>query len=272
MKERTLACKTFIVMALGLIMIQASSAAASTDEETRWKALHSALFDQRPMRDGAGVISLEAPYRAHDAALVPITITADLAQTPDRYIKTITLLIDENPSPVAGVFEMTPMSGVASIRTRVRVNAYTHVRAIAETNDGTLFLATKFVKASGGCSAPAMKDPDAALARLGKMKLRYSEAPRLNQPNEAQLLISHPNSTGMQMDQVTRHYIPAHYVRDITVRYGDETVFKVTSDISLSEDPSIHFHYVPEQAGEITAEVVDTKGAVYTRSWSITPQ
>ena len=73
----------------------------------------------------------------------------------------------------------------------------------------------RFVKASGGCSAPAGKDPDAALARLGKMKFRQSGAPVLGEPNLAQLLVSHPNHTGMQMDQVTHHYVPAHFVNNI---------------------------------------------------------
>ena len=44
-------------------------------------------------------------------------------------------------------------------------------------------MAKRLVKTSGGCSAHAGKDPDAALARLGKMKLRQSKALVLGEPN-----------------------------------------------------------------------------------------
>mgnify|MGYP002150436774 CR=1 FL=1 len=53
----------------------------------------------------------------------------------------------------------------AEIETRVRVDAYSHVRAIAEASDGQLYAVTRFVKASGGCSAPAGSDAQAAAAR-----------------------------------------------------------------------------------------------------------
>ena len=164
------------------------------------------------------------------------------------------------------------MSGSATISTRVRVNAYSHIRAVAETNDGKLYMAAKYVKASGGCSAPASKDADQALARIGKMKLKQSGAARMSRPNQVQLLISHPNYSGLQMDQVTRHYIPAHFVQDVKVSFGDQTIMTVEGAISLSEDPSFHFSYVPEAPGRLTVEMRDTDDAVFTRSWPVEPE
>ena len=99
------------------------------------------------------------------------------------------------------------------------------------------------------------------------MKLRQSDALVLGEPNLAQLLVSHPNHTGMQMDQITHHYVPAHFVNNIVVRYGDEPVLTIESDISLSEDPSIHFYYTPEEPGELSVTVTDSKEQVFSRSW-----
>jgi len=210
-----------VVVALLTLSLTGPAWAAEADE-SRWNALREMLFQDRSIHDGAEVLALDAPYRAFDAATVPISIEPAFPQTEERHIRTVTLLIDENPLPVAGRFPFTPASGRAAFSTRVRVNAYTHIRAIAETNDGELYMAKRFVKASGGCSAPAGKDPDAALARLGKMKVRQSQAMILGEPNLAQLLVSHPNHTGMQMDQISRHYVPAYFVNNIEVRYGDE--------------------------------------------------
>ncbi len=266
--------RRFVVSGLWALAFAAGlvTSFAANAEDDPWPDLKQALFEDRQIQAGEGVIRLEAPYRAYDAAIVPITLAAELPQTPDRYIKSITLIIDNNPAPVAAIFTMTPRGGSATISTRVRINAYTNVRAVAETNDGALYMASKFVKASGGCSAPASKDQDRAMARLGKMKLKQSAPVRLGQPNQAQLLISHPNYSGLQMDQVTRHYIPAHFVQDVKISYGNETIMTVEGAISLSEDPSFHFTYVPEGPGALSVEVRDTEDAVFTGSWPVEPE
>ena len=258
-----------ILAALVLPIAFLTAAVQANEEDTsRWDELRAMLFADRPIEDGAGFLTLDAPRRAHDAAVVPIEFSAAFPHHPDRYIKTVTLLIDENPLPVAGHFHFTPESGRAAFATRVRVNSYTPMRAIAETSDGELFMVERFVKASGGCSAPAGKDPDAALARLGKMKLRQSQ-PVWGEPNRAQILVSHPNHTGMQMDQVTHYYVPAHFVEQIEVRYDDAVVMRVESNFSLSEDPSLHFFYVPDHPGQLSVTVTDSEDQIFARSWPV---
>jgi len=259
------------LLATSLWLIAPPAGAAGEEDQSRWEGLREMLYPGRTLHDGGGVIRLDAPDRAHDAAVVPIGIGADFPQTDARYIKTITLIVDQNPVPVVGTFHLSPANGLASIGTRVRVNEYTHVRAIAETNDGELYMTSRYVKASGGCSAPAGKDADAALARIGRMKFKPLSSPVPGQPTEAQLLISHPNNTGMQMDQVTRHYLPAHFVKEIRVRYGDQPILTVESGISLSEDPSIHFSFLPDQRKQISVEVVDNQDGVFTADWPVEP-
>jgi sulfur-oxidizing protein SoxY len=191
-----------------------------------------------------------------------------MAQTPERYIRTVHLLIDRNPAPIAAVFHLTPDNGVATIATRVRVNEYTNVRAIAETSDGALYMASRFVKASGGCSAPALKDHEQAMARLGKMKLNHPPF-RFNEPNQVQLLISHPNYSGLQIDQLSRNWIPPDYVQTIEVSYRDRPILAVDGDISLSENPSLHFSFVPGQPGELEVEIRDSEDRTFTGSWPV---
>ena len=98
--------------------------------------------------------------------MVPVAIRTRLAQSPDRYIKRLYLVVDRNPAPLAAVFNMTPESGRADIETRVRVEQYTDIRVVVEMNDDSLHMTSRYVKASGGCSAPAGKDPAAALAGI----------------------------------------------------------------------------------------------------------
>jgi len=262
---RRLAAPVAAALLFGLAMAPPAGAAGADDP---WPELRARLFADRPIADGAGVIALEAPVRAYDAAVVPLTITAVAPQTAGRYIRTVHLVIDRNPAPVAGVFHLSPANGTATLATRVRINEYTNVRAIAETSDGRLYMASRFVKAAGGCSAPALKDAEAAMARLGQMRLKH-EPFRLGAPNQVQLLISHPNYTGMQMDQLSRNWIPPHYVQSIEVRYDARPVLTVDADISLSENPAIRFAFVPERPGTLEVEVRDSEGGRFTGSWPV---
>lgn len=229
-----------------------------------WAKLRPALFKDRTIADDSGqMIELVTPVRAEDAAVVPIAIRTRLAQSPGLTVRKLYLIIDNNPAPLAAVFSMTPELGRADIETRVRIEEYTNIRAIAELSDGSLHMHTRYVKASGGCSAPAGKDAAAAAAGIGKMKLTLERAPQLNQPLLAQLMIRHPNTSGMAMDQVTRLYAPPHFVKHIEVAYNGRQVMSAETDISISENPNFRFYFLPREEGTLTVEAVDSTDLSY---------
>ena len=49
------------------------------------------------------IITIDAPKRAEDAAIVPVDLHFKTDAATGR-IKAVTLIVDENPSPVAAVF------------------------------------------------------------------------------------------------------------------------------------------------------------------------
>ncbi len=242
----------------------ASPALAESTAPDPWPSLVTDIFHGREVSPADGTVSLDAPKRAEDAAIVPMTMRFS---DPAR-VKAATLVIDQNPMPMAASFTLGEKAGVDFIETRVRVNSYTNVHAVAETRDGKLHAEVKFVKASGGCSAPAGKDPDEALANMGKMKYREfrSAAP---DRREAQIMIRHPNNSGMQMDQITRTYTPAHYIDAVEVWQGDALIFRMEGGISLSEDPNFRFSYAPSGAKTMRVVAHDNKGGVYKGEWPI---
>lgn len=256
---------TALVGAVWLVLGAGTALAAPQDE--RWDMLRDMYFSGRAVEDAGPLLSLEAPTRANDAVIVPIRI----ATAPDSKVQVnaVHLIVDQNPVPLAATFRFAQGGSPQSIETRVRVNAYTNVTAVAETSDGRLLRTTQFVKASGGCSAPALKNAQLAVARMGKMKLNLPDTIVAGKPVTAQLLISHPNYTGMQYDQLNYYFIPAHYVKTIDVRYNGAPVLAVQSDISLSEDPSVHFSLVPEEQGTLEVKAEDSNGRVFKDSWPI---
>src|SRR3974390_1840876 len=57
-----------------------------------WPGLVQDIFNNRPMNDGIDVIGIEMPYRAEDAAIVPVTLRNKLASDDVRRVLAITLV------------------------------------------------------------------------------------------------------------------------------------------------------------------------------------
>ena len=258
--------KTWFIFLTGLCICLITSNAWAKDEGNRWFQIKTSLFGDKNIQSGGEILGLQTPVRAMDAAIVPISIDSKIKQTPELYIKSLYLVIDNNPSPVAAVFHFPGKHSWETLSTRVRINAYTDLRAIAELNDGNLYMVNNYVKASGGCSAPSLKDPAAAAAQLGRIKFRLPENYNQGDLIPTQLMIKHPNNSGLQFDQVSRFYIPADFIRTIQVTYNGEEVFTADTDISISEDPNIRFGFAPEQTGVLEVHVKDSKGRSFSHS------
>src|SRR5215510_14749969 len=109
--------------------------AAAPEPPDPWPDLVRDAFGGRAMNDGSGLIAIEMPTRAEDAAIVPVTLRLTLPPTEERHIRSVTLVIDRNPAPVAATFVLGPNAGVDMIATRVRIDTYTDVHAVAELSD-----------------------------------------------------------------------------------------------------------------------------------------
>lgn len=260
---------TRIASRLAQIVLTATlfiSPAFANEADELWNNLRDQVFDDKPIAEDSGVVTLTAPYRAEDAALVPMTIT--LASDTAAKVRKVTLLIDQNPSPVAATYTFGPAAGTGQriLTSRYRVDSYTNVRAVAELDDGSLHMATKFVKASGGCSAPATKDPETALKGMGKVKIA-SKRKSNDVAAEAKVMIRHPNFSGMQVDYESGGFTPARFVQEMEVRRGDRLIIRMEGGISISENPHFRFTYDPGNNEVIEVSAEDTEGAKFSGTY-----
>jgi len=253
-----------LVVALSSATAQGPRALESIDP---WPDLVRDVFAGRPPADGTGLIAIDMPARAEDAGIVPVTLSATIPSGDMRVPIAFTLVVDMNPSPVAATFKVG--AGVTTISTRVRVNDYTNVHAVAELSDGQLYVVSTFVKASGGCSAPMAKNPEEATANLGQMRFRQFAGSSAG--SEAQIMIRHPNNSGLQRDQVTHLYVPLFIVRELRLWQGDQLLLEMQGGISISEDPNFRFSYRPNGAATFRAEAIDTEGHVFRGEWPAQP-
>jgi sulfur-oxidizing protein SoxY len=232
--------------------------AQHSDSSPEWLLLRQRLFGDRPIEAdlNASAVQLLVPLRAAYGASVPVKIVSKLPQRSELFVRKLHVLVDKNPSPLAAVLSLTTEIGQADFETRLRVDEYSHVRVVSELSNGTLHMDSRYVKTSGGCSAPPNRS---ALHLVGKTVLKLAGPLVLNQPNAADVTVIHPNDSGFELNQTTVMYIPPHFVRHISVSYARRLVFEVEEDFSVSENPTWRFHFVPRDKGELRAEVMDSK-------------
>jgi sulfur-oxidizing protein SoxY len=239
--------------------------AAHGDSSPEWDKLRDKLFAGRNIEASPELsqVQIIVPLRAAYGASVPVKIVSKLPQTAALYVKRIYLLVDKNPSPLAAVLDLTPDIGQADFETRLRVDEYSHVRVVSELSNGTLTMDSRYVKTSGGCSAPPNRD---ALHLIGKTVLRLPEGVKANAPTPAQVTVVHPNDTGFELNNQTVMFIPPYFVRSIKVSYGERRLFDAELDFSVSENPTLRFNFVARGAGELRAQVEDTKDRQFVGS------
>ncbi|MEM7543046.1 MAG: quinoprotein dehydrogenase-associated SoxYZ-like carrier [Pseudomonadota bacterium] len=259
-------------LSAGLIALITASSAALADESKIdiWATfLKPKYFKDVTLTESDEVISLKTPYRAEDASVTPVSITAQFPQTEEKFIEKIYLFVEENPQPLVGVFHLTKAMGKADLAMRVRVDKYTNVRAIAALNNGQHYMVKNFVKAQGGCSAPLASDFALAMDRIGSMKFRTVGDVGADDTMVGQFMLSHPNVTGMQKDQKTQLIRPAHYVKRVKIFYNDVEIMIAETGFSVSEDPVFRFFFKPKDGGEIRAEVEDSKGLAWSKVFPV---
>jgi len=169
---------------------------------------------------------------------------------------------------------MGPHQRHVTLKTAIRLNQQTEVRAIVEASDGTLYMSSRLVKFAGGqaaCAAPPTGNAEEIAANMGKMALADvpTDGNATHIAHEMRLSISHPNHTGMALDQRTLLYIPLRMISSLEVRQGDAKLFDMTGSITIAENP--YFEFPVSLTGDHNLEVVlkDSDGGEWKRSLPI---
>lgn len=239
-----------------------------------WDGIRAEVYGTRPIQTGGGQVTLEAPYRPEDVRSVPLA--ADIRLPEGETIKSVAFIVDENPSPVAAVYTLGEGRNAVHLSANIRLNQQSDVRVVVETAAGRLLMAERLVKFAGGqasCSAPPQGDPAEIAANMGKMSVSIegAAATASHQRQRAKVTLSHPNHTGMVMDQISLLYIPLLMVEAVEIRQGGELIATVKGSITLAQNPVFGFDFMTNGASEIEVTARDTSGAEWRKSFPIGP-
>jgi desulfoferrodoxin (superoxide reductase-like protein) len=201
---------------------------------------------------------------------VPITIEMSHPMEPGHHITRVTVVNERDPVPLKGIFELTPITGLVHLGFQARIDeGVSEVAVTAECNLHGAWTTTGTVRVAdgaGGCS-----DPSPSRARSGSTEIL---PPRLRLPGlvragrvragevlEAQLLMRHPNRTGLvrRDGKFVAESEPFH-LRELEVFYGEMRASRFLFTSALSDDPLITFRVRAGQGGLLRALLVNTRG------------
>lgn len=133
-------------LSIGLVSEQTLAQAAGNDAK---EMIEKFTGGKKP---ADGKVSLDLPEIAENGNTVPITVKVESPMSDADYVADVLIVADGNPRGGIATFHFTPLSGVAEANTRIRLATTQNIIAVAKTNKGEFFTASKQVKVTiGGC-------------------------------------------------------------------------------------------------------------------------
>jgi sulfur-oxidizing protein SoxY len=124
---------------------------AAQDSTPGWEeAVKAIAGDARPAADNGFVFEL--PDIAENGNMVPFNIGLASPMTEKDHVKAIHIIATANPLPNVATFRFTPLSGRATVASRMRLARTQDVIGLAEMSDGRFLMTRRPVKVTiGGC-------------------------------------------------------------------------------------------------------------------------
>lgn len=254
---------TKLALAAGLSMIFATSAFAESDPKL-WPVMKETFFAKREMTE-ASFMKIDAPKRAESGAQVPVTYFVDNAAAGGVKIVKLYAFVDANPIPLTATYHLTDGLGNFQLSTRIRFETDAFVRLVGETADGKLYLASREIRAAGGCGGMVENNEAEIRAAAGKIKMKVDEPVKFGSDVATTFNIKHIMRTGLQRDLVSQGYVPAFYIQKIDFTYNGKPLMTVDVGVGTAEDPYFKFNFVPDAPGTLGAVATDNEGKSFTQ-------
>ena len=252
-----------IIIAAGLSVALVGNAFAEADPKL-WSVMKEAFFAKREMQD-VTFMKIEAPKRAESGAQVPVTYMIDNAAAGGVKIVKLYAFVDANPIPLTATYHLTDAIGDFNLSTRIRFETDAFVRLVGEDASGKLYLASREIRAAGGCGGMVENDEAAIRAVAGKIKLNV-EAAKAGAPATTTFNIKHIMRTGLQRDLVSQGYVPAFYINKTEFKYNGKPLMTVDVGVGTAEDPYFKFNFTPKEAGKLEVTATDNEGKTFAHA------
>ncbi len=251
--------KLFISGLASAILLACSLTASAEPDPKLWPVMKEAFFEKRPMAE-VDFIKIDAPRRAESGAQVPVTYLIDNAAAKGVKIVKLYAFVDANPIPLTATYHLTEALGDFNLSTRIRFETDAFVRLVGETADGKLYVASREIRAAGGCGGTVDGDEAAIRASAGKIKFKVEDPVKMGGATSTTFNIKHPMRTGLQRELVSQGFVPAFYIKKSEFTYNGKPVLTIDVGVGTAEDPYFKFNFVPTAPGKLEVVATDNEG------------
>lgn len=255
-----------VICVSAAILLTNSIAAFAEADPKLWPVMKEAFFEKRPMKE-VTFMKIDAPKRAESGAQVPVTYTIDNVAAKAAGVKIVKLysFVDANPIPLTATYHLTDALGDFNLSTRIRFETDAFVRLVGETADGKLYLASRPIRAAGGCGGVVDANEAEVRASAGKMRMKVKKPAKFGSVTSAKVNIKHIMRTGLQRDLVSQGFLPAFYIKKATFTYGGKPLMTVDVGVGTAEDPYFKFNFIPKAPGKFELVAVDNEGKKFSK-------
>jgi sulfur-oxidizing protein SoxZ len=106
------------------------------------------------------------------------------------------------------------------------------------------------------------------MAPTGEARIRVPERIARGEVITVNAIIAHPMDTGF-FRTAAGEPIPAYFIKDVVITYGDQEVARFEWTSGISRDPVISFTLRADREGPLTMVWSDNKGGVFRQSAAI---
>ena len=246
------------------LLVGVNFSALAEPDAKLWPVMKEAFFAKRPISE-VTFMKIEAPRRAESGAQVPVTYSIDNAAASGVKITKLYAFVDANPIPLTATYHLTDALGNFQLSTRIRFETDAFVRLVGEDAKGNLYLASREIRAAGGCGGTVENDEAATRAAAGKIKMKVDEV-KIGAATPATFNIKHVMRTGLQRDLVSQGFVPAFYINKTEFKYNGKSVMSVDVGVGTAEDPYFKFNFVPTEPGKLEVVATDNEGKTFTHA------
>ena len=256
-----------IIWIVAATLLTTSLSAFAGADPKLWSVMKEAFFEKRAMKD-VDFMKVDAPKRAESGAQVPVTYSIDTLAAKAAGVKIVKLyaFVDANPIPLTATYHLTDALGDFQLSTRIRFETDGFVRLVGEDAAGKLYLASRPIRAAGGCGGIVSNDEAAVRAAAGKIRMKVAAPKKFGTATSAKVNIKHIMRTGLQRDLVSQGFLPAFYIKKATFTYAGQPLMTVDVNVGTAEDPYFKFNFTPKKAGKFELVASDNEGKQFTKA------
>lgn len=260
---------SIIWIASAMLLTTSLSAFAEVDPKL-WSVMKEAFFEKRAMKE-VSFMKVDAPERAESGAQVPVTYSIDTAAAKAVGVKIVKLyaFVDANPIPLTAIYHLTDALGDFQLSTRIRFETDAFVRLVGEDAAGKLYLASRPIRAAGGCGGIVSNDEAAVRAAAGKIRMKVVNPKKFGTSISAKVHIKHIMRTGLQRDLVSQGFLPPFYIKTAKFTYAGEPLMTIDVNVGTAEDPYFKFNFIPKKAGKFELVATDNEGKVFQKALEV---